>query len=1054
MSRCGKHPVSQLKNGQDSRHPYEPFFRVAVNEVRGQEGVSCVSKVFVTLPQTTVTLLKGRHVLESCSLPCVPGCRLQLQPVLKLCGFCGNYDGDLSNDNLKLDGSPAEDVLEPGSSWQMAEDEAKEACLPHLLGPTFFESCITDMCNFQRLQSVLCAHMAALTETCQHAGYVVKPWRGPQFCRSATCSVSGDPHYVAFDRALHHVMGTCTYTLTRVCQLNALENSFVVSTTSEFRGRKLEAACIKAIHAQVPNLRSSLIKDHKVVLNSRRVTLPVWPARGQVSIRPGGNFVLLYTSFRLQVCYDDHHLVDVAVPSSFAGRLCGLCRNYNSNPFDNNVRPDKRPAPSSTPLGASWKLAESSEPGPFSQCHGEVAPRSSFTSCVYGQCGSKGNALTLRASAHDAPSPAGLLPGTIAPSAVSLFSALKFPSGSSYSPCANPCPATCRTLNSPRDCPAALPCVEGQEGQKGRVVSRMSCVPLSQCGCTDQGGLYHAVGESWYTDTACCRLRTCSTNNNISCIQMACRLSCMCWPLDGLIHCRGTVAIRGSCTYVLAKVCHSTSDLPFFTTSGKNGKPKSKSSTPYVQQLTIDISGSRVTLQKGPPGAGKTWLSSGCNETCVCKDGVIRCQCFTCPSGSRCQTNSPGSGNLHTHHQNNAQIYGDPRRHTFDGVSYCFQGRKIYTLVKTMDMLPDGVGPLVVQGRNKVHFPTKPVFLQEIIVMVYGYSVQLQVDLDLVVSHKNVTIPYKPREPLRVIMRSHRLCLITDLELVVSFNGRDNAVIHILNTCGRLVRGLCGNHDGNQSSKYMLPGGTLTKNSKESGNSWEAKKITTGLGRISRTLEEKEGDEEDEPGFRVWECSPEQLELSASTLEAQACRVLPVTGLWPREPFQGHCVSDQRAARSPREQLPCQVLPGYVIICQETGATLAGWRDHTRCALVCPANTIYQSCMTPCPASCASLPGYVYSGAQSLPPAHCGCTYNGIYYQKAHVYRTHVRMTGGYWSREPTTPVNGNLVTGEMCARSLGLCHAVESHVRTSSQALYPHSPFPPHNYHSVIPYE
>lgn len=40
--------------------------------------------------------------------------------------FCGSYDGDLSKDNLKLDGSPAEDVLELGSSWQMAEDEDKE----------------------------------------------------------------------------------------------------------------------------------------------------------------------------------------------------------------------------------------------------------------------------------------------------------------------------------------------------------------------------------------------------------------------------------------------------------------------------------------------------------------------------------------------------------------------------------------------------------------------------------------------------------------------------------------------------------------------------------------------------------------------------------------------------------------------------------------------------------------------------------------------------------------------------------------------------------------
>lgn len=67
-------------------------------------------------------------------------------------------------------------------------------------------------------------------------------------------------------------------------------------------------------------------------------------------------------------------------------------------------------------------------------------------------------------------------------------------------------------------------------------------------------------------------------------------------------------------------------------------------------------------------------------------------------------------------------------------------------------------------------------------------------------------------------------------------------------------------------------------------------------------------------------------------------------------------------------------------------------------ALACPANTIYQSCMTPCPASCANLaapgdckgpcvegcatlPGYVYSDTQSLPLALCGCTNNGIYYQ-------------------------------------------------------------------------
>lgn len=76
-----------------------------------------------------------------------------------------------------------------------------------------------------------------------------------------------------------------------------------------------------------------------------------------------------------------------------------------------------------------------------------------------------------------------------------FFLAMKCPSGSSYSPCANPCPATCLSLNAPQDCPAALPCTEGCECQKDHVLSGTSCVPLSQCGCINQGGAYYPVRD-------------------------------------------------------------------------------------------------------------------------------------------------------------------------------------------------------------------------------------------------------------------------------------------------------------------------------------------------------------------------------------------------------------------------------------------------------------------------------------------------------------------------------------------------------------------------------
>ncbi|EHB00908.1 Zonadhesin, partial [Heterocephalus glaber] len=241
---------------------------------------------------------------------------------------------------------------------------------------------------------------------------------------SATCTALGDPHYLTFDGALHHFLGTCTYTLTQPCLSQYLENHFVVSTTSEIRDGDLQASYVKAVHVQVFDLKISLIKGCRVVLNGLRVNLPVWLSKGWVAIRLSGSFILLYTNSGLQVRYDGNHLVEVTVPSSYAGQLCGLCGNYN-NSMNDNLRPDGKPVGSASQLGAAWRSSGGSEPGcflggaepsscsedntedmwskdceilvnplgPFSNCHRLVPPQASFASCVQGQCGTKGDAL-------------------------------------------------------------------------------------------------------------------------------------------------------------------------------------------------------------------------------------------------------------------------------------------------------------------------------------------------------------------------------------------------------------------------------------------------------------------------------------------------------------------------------------------------------------------------------------------------------------------------------------------------------------------------------------
>lgn len=191
-----------------------------------------------------------------------------------------------------------------------------------------------------------------------------------------------------------------------------------------------------------------------------------------------------------------------------------------------------------------------------------------------------------------------------------FFLALKCPSSSSYSPCANPCPATCLSLTAPRDCPAALPCTEGCECQKGHVLSGTSCVPLSQCGCGDQEGYYHPV-----------RGRTAAPHV---------------WGAGGLRACEG-VRRRGQCWGLSSKPRSPKAEKVWgWRQAAKGSEPEG---APGVEgSVRLWLPNPMGSADAHIPQVGERWYADHtCSRLCTCSArNAISCQQAACKPGQRC----------------------------------------------------------------------------------------------------------------------------------------------------------------------------------------------------------------------------------------------------------------------------------------------------------------------------------------------------------------------------------------------------------------------------------
>ncbi|XP_048883722.1 IgGFc-binding protein-like [Brienomyrus brachyistius] len=457
------------------------------------------------------------------------------------------------------------------------------------------------------------------------------------------CSVSGDPHYVTFDKKVHHFQGSCSYTLTQPCNATSGLPYFSVDTQNEHRGTNKHISYVRAVVVKTQGLEIVLGKGRRTLVNGVRVTPPV-SLPGGVKVYLSGTFMVLETDFGLRVRYDGNHHADVTLPSSYRGLLCGLCGNYNDQPSDDNLKPDGKPEPNTDLLGESWQVpdnrtdcshdggvdkcdekveSEAKKPtscgmitdpnGIFKPCHSVVPPDVYYENCIYDQCGTSGDTVALCQALQS-------YADLCAQAGVSIswrnntFCPLKCPVGSHYTPCGTACPPTCQVLDSANTC--YQPCVEGCVCDTGLVLSGDKCVPLSQCGCTDKDNNYHPVGDAWFPVPDCSERCVCKGHNSIACDPWQCGPAQVCSVQEGQLGCHSTgqgvchVAgdphyytfdgvmhtFMGTCTYTLVKICNS-SQVTAFTIVAKNeerGQPEAS----YVNSVTISLPAGNITLSK------------------------------------------------------------------------------------------------------------------------------------------------------------------------------------------------------------------------------------------------------------------------------------------------------------------------------------------------------------------------------------------------------------------------------------------------------------------------
>ncbi|XP_064495645.1 IgGFc-binding protein-like [Pseudopipra pipra] len=385
------------------------------------------------------------------------------------------------------------------------------------------------------------------------------------------------------------------------------------------------------------------------------------------------------------------------------------------------------------------------------------------------------------------------------------------------------------------------------------------------------------------------------------------------------------------------------------------------------------------------------WGDPTCTQRCVC-DAEQRqavCRNSSCGAEEECRVQE-GIQDCYPKVFGVCSAVGATHYETFDSRRFIFQGTCVYLFVGLCEDNPNLVGfqVLVQNGRQG---DRRLLAIAMVTVKVYNKTIGISREQPgkIMIDERLVNLPYLHGDKQIVVYRHGRDAVVeTNFGLVVTYDWHSHVTVTVPGAFANALCGLCGNFNGAASDDMRMSNSNMASDPDAFGSSW---KVADILGCTERSMAECSG---------ATTAPRLQQEVSGMGCEIMLEKDGPFGachGHVDAQPYFQSCIRDSCLVPEQEDGM-CPIIASYASACQAAGVSIGRWRMDNFCSdIPCPPNSSYKLCSNTCQHSCgassATCPGrcregcachdgFMLSGDECVPTAHCGCTHHGVYYKE------------------------------------------------------------------------